>query len=260
MCNSGNVLTAAANLNIVNALVLLIRVIIHYSNRVTDHIGISVEHTLNSERSGLARSYDKCARQVRVGLALKTPELTAVHCTNGKAATTADNDQNGPRHDILAKRHALAKECAKDNVADKRTNGYRDNDASSLGNTCIAPKTAIQVKEPKNNDIDKREHSNCWTCAGSSTKCCPMLRSPRCNKHREKGRSKVIDHQRVRFEGAQLSLLLCALGFSVQNLLFSPLLIPLSTSPPPGILPVPLNSRLHLGDRLFKVSHCALLG
>lgn len=32
------------------------------------------------------------------------------------------------------------------------------------------------------------------------------------------------------------------------------------TSPPLGILPVPLNSRLQLGDRLFKVSHYALLG
>ena len=124
----------------------------------------------------------------------------------------------------------------------------------------IAPQAAIHVEKPKNDDVDNREHSNCWTCTGSSAKSCPMLRSPRCNKHREKGRSKVIDHQRVRFEGTQLSLLLCALGFSVQNKFFSSLFVPLPTSPPPGILPVPLNSRLHLGDRLFKVSHCALLG
>jgi len=49
VCNSGNILTGAANLNIVNALVLLIGVVIHNGNRVTDHVRITIEHTLNGE-------------------------------------------------------------------------------------------------------------------------------------------------------------------------------------------------------------------
>ena len=47
VCNSGNVLAGAVNLNIVNALVLLIGVVVHNGNGITDHIGVSVEHAFN---------------------------------------------------------------------------------------------------------------------------------------------------------------------------------------------------------------------
>ena len=107
---------------------------------------------------------------MRIGLAFKTPELTAVHSAYTKTATTADNDQNGPRHDVLAKRHALAKECAKDHIADNRTDSYRGNNTSGFGNARIAPQAAIHVEKPKYDDVDNREHSNCRECARSPAK------------------------------------------------------------------------------------------
>ena len=114
------------------------------------------------------------------------------------------------------------------------------------------------MKEPKDDNVNKRKHKNSRACSGSPAERRPMLRSPRRDKHSNKSCSNVICHQRIRFKGAQLPLLLCALRFSVQDLYFSSLLIPLS--PPTGIFPVPLISRVQLGNRLFKVSHCALLG
>lgn len=113
------------------------------------------------------------------------------------------------------------------------------------------------MKEPKYDNVNNRKHKNCRACAGCSAERRPMLRSPRCSKHSNKSCSNVICHQRIRFKGAQLPLLLCALTFGIQDLLFS---LPINpVIPVPGIPFAPLSSRPQSGDCLFKVSHCALL-
>ena len=45
--NSRDIGASTADLNVVNALILLIEIIVNNGNRITDHIGVSVEHTLN---------------------------------------------------------------------------------------------------------------------------------------------------------------------------------------------------------------------
>ncbi len=101
--NSRDIGASTADLNVMNTLFLLIRIIVDNGNRITDHIGVSVEHTFDGKRAGLPCSYDERTREMRIGIAFKTPELTAVHSADTKTATTADDDQNGPSHDILAK-------------------------------------------------------------------------------------------------------------------------------------------------------------
>ena len=94
---------STADLYVMNTLVLLIGVIVNNGNRITDHIGVSVEHTFDGKRAGLPCSYDERTREMRIGIAFKAPELATVHSADTKTATTADDDQNGPSHDILAK-------------------------------------------------------------------------------------------------------------------------------------------------------------
>lgn len=106
--NSRGIGASTANLNVMNTLVLFIGVIVNNGNRITDHIRVSVEHTFDGERAGLPCSYDERAREMRIGIAFKSPELATINGANGKASATANDEHNGPCHNILAERHALA--------------------------------------------------------------------------------------------------------------------------------------------------------
>lgn len=107
--NSRDIGASTADLNVMNTLVLLVGVIVNNGNRITDHIRVSVEHTFDGKRAGLTCSYDERTREMRIGVAFKAPELAAINGANGKAAATANNEDNSPCHNVLTKGHALAK-------------------------------------------------------------------------------------------------------------------------------------------------------
>lgn len=109
VCNSWDIGASTADLNVMNTLVLLIRIIVNNGNRITDHIRVSVEHTFDGKRAGLTCSYDERTREMRIGVAFKAPDLAAINGANGKTAATANNEDDSPCHNVLTKGHALAK-------------------------------------------------------------------------------------------------------------------------------------------------------
>lgn len=115
--NSRDIGTSTVDLNVMNTLILLIGIIVNNGNWITDHIGVSVEHTFDGKRAGLPCSYDERTREMRIGIAFKTPELATINSANGKAAATANNEDDSPCHNVFTKGHTLAKQHVKDNVA-----------------------------------------------------------------------------------------------------------------------------------------------
>ena len=99
--NSRDIGASTADFNVMNTLVLLVGVIVDNGNRITDHISVSVEHTFDGKRAGLTCSYDERTREMRIGVAFKAPELAAINGANGKAAATANNEDDSPCHNVL---------------------------------------------------------------------------------------------------------------------------------------------------------------